>query len=146
MCNGVVHAQSIAHDLPKHLNLRAERNATSNTILHKKPPSQHLARSYPIYKILACYCTAELVQAVVEGEAASDEEYQAALNRIPQTVRNDNPAYFWRMNGLGRRPWETMSWEPSEMDRMLMNRPRLALDGPGPEPDRGPPLSGPDPN
>ncbi|KAF3095935.1 hypothetical protein TWF102_002245 [Orbilia oligospora] len=69
--------------------------------------------------VLGCWCTAVLVQAVVGENRASIEEYQAALNRIPQTVRNDNQGYFWRMNGLGLRPWDTMTWEPSEMDRML---------------------------
>ncbi|KAK6497620.1 hypothetical protein TWF481_012025 [Arthrobotrys musiformis] len=77
--------------------------------------------------VYACYCTAELVQAVVKGNPASIEEYQAALNRIPQTVRNDNPGYFWRMGGLGRRPWDTMTWERSEMDRMLTERPPEAI-------------------
>ncbi|KAF3173415.1 hypothetical protein TWF788_009162 [Orbilia oligospora] len=38
----------------------------------------------------SCWCTAVLVQAVVGENRAPIEEYQAALNRIPQTVRNDN--------------------------------------------------------
>ncbi|KAF3278000.1 hypothetical protein TWF970_004878 [Orbilia oligospora] len=103
--------------------------------------------------VLGCYCTAELVQPVVEGDAATIEEYQAALDRIPQTVRNDNPDYFWRMNGLGRRPWEVMTWVPSEMDIEMAYRPRMAVDGSGPEPEPplvpesepGIPLSGPEP-
>ncbi|KAF3236135.1 hypothetical protein TWF192_011519 [Orbilia oligospora] len=40
--------------------------------------------------VLGCWCTAVLVQAVVGENRAPIEEYQAALNRIPQTVRNDN--------------------------------------------------------
>ncbi|KAF3213244.1 hypothetical protein TWF192_009783 [Orbilia oligospora] len=103
--------------------------------------------------VLGCYCTAELVQPVVEGEAATIEEYQAALDRIPQTVRNDNPDYFWRMNGLGRRPWEVMTWVASEMDIDMAYRPRMAMDGSGrepepplvPESEPGIPLSGPEP-
>ncbi|KAF3282076.1 hypothetical protein TWF970_002017 [Orbilia oligospora] len=73
--------------------------------------------------VLGCWCTAVLVQAVVGENQASIEEYQAALNRIPQTVRNDNQGYFWRMNGLGLRAWDTLTWEPSEMDRMLTSPP-----------------------
>ncbi|KAK6331667.1 hypothetical protein TWF718_002213 [Orbilia javanica] len=56
---------------------------------------------------------------LVYGDPAPIEEYQAALNRIPQTVRNDNPNFFWRMGGLGLRPWNTMTWTPSEMDVAL---------------------------
>ncbi|KAK6506447.1 hypothetical protein TWF506_011357 [Arthrobotrys conoides] len=82
--------------------------------------------------VLACYCTALLVQPSATGQEAPIEEYQAALDRIPQTF----------MRGLKRRPGESMTWVPSEMDRM-MRASRLAQLGSEAEAEL--PLSGPEP-
>ncbi|KAK6524495.1 hypothetical protein TWF281_011402 [Arthrobotrys megalospora] len=80
--------------------------------------------------VFACYCMAELIQPTAIPGEASLQEYQDALNRIPQTVRNGNPNYFWRMHGLGGRPWDVIAWEPSDFDRMVRGPPRRVIDAP----------------
>ncbi|KAK6519721.1 hypothetical protein TWF506_000021 [Arthrobotrys conoides] len=74
--------------------------------------------------VFGCYCTAVLVQPPAGDDPASLREYQAALDRIPQTVRNDNQGYYWNMNGLPRLPWDHMTWAPSEMDTLIRGGPR----------------------
>ncbi|KAK6338515.1 hypothetical protein TWF730_002578 [Orbilia blumenaviensis] len=76
--------------------------------------------------IFGCYCSAILTQPLATVPGATHEDYRNAIERIPQTVRNDNPNFWWRMHGIPdpRRPSENgyIGWgEPAR--RLMFNPP-----------------------
>ncbi|KAK6510236.1 hypothetical protein TWF481_004952 [Arthrobotrys musiformis] len=102
--------------------------------------------------VFACYCTAELIQPIAnmaDFPGATREDFQNALNRIPETIQNDNPHYYWEMHGLAvpRRPWDFMGWPRERAPRPIDQLPPWIANGfDGPfrpyEPEL--PLEGPD--
>ncbi|KAK6524440.1 hypothetical protein TWF281_011348 [Arthrobotrys megalospora] len=56
---------------------------------------------------------ADLIQPEPDPETTR-EEYLHALNSIPYTVRNDNPNYAWRMNGIRSHALDILRWETRE--------------------------------
>ncbi|KAK6517591.1 hypothetical protein TWF281_004241 [Arthrobotrys megalospora] len=71
-----------------------------------------------IFQANRCSIALELIQPTATSQTASRQDYQDALDRIPQTIRNENPNYWWEMHGLAvpRRPWDFMGWsrDPNE--------------------------------
>ncbi|KAK6510254.1 hypothetical protein TWF481_004971 [Arthrobotrys musiformis] len=101
--------------------------------------------------VFACYCTAVLVQPIANMAAfpgATRDDFQDAINRIPETIRNDNPHYWWQMHGLAvpRRPWDFMGWARGPAVRPTDQPPPWLDSGPfRPSAyELDPPLEGPD--
>ncbi|KAF3148512.1 hypothetical protein TWF594_000923 [Orbilia oligospora] len=51
----------------------------------------------------ACFCTVDLIQAVPNSTTATVEDYQAALDRIPESARAMNYNYRWLWGGQSLR-------------------------------------------
>ncbi|KAK6499472.1 hypothetical protein TWF506_004102 [Arthrobotrys conoides] len=75
--------------------------------------------------VLGCYCSAELIQPTANVPGATREDYQDAINRIPETIQNDNPHYWWEMHGLAvpRNPWDLMGWPRGQAPRPIDQEP-----------------------
>ncbi|KAK6506895.1 hypothetical protein TWF481_005353 [Arthrobotrys musiformis] len=60
--------------------------------------------------IYGCYCSARLIQRLPTATGVTADDYQAALDQIPWSVRVDprNIGYWWKnapVNAQGRRAW-----------------------------------------
>ncbi|EGX44615.1 hypothetical protein AOL_s00188g283 [Orbilia oligospora ATCC 24927] len=95
---------------------------------------------------LGCYCTAVLVQPTANIPGATLADFQDAIDRIPETIRNDNPYYWWEMHGLAvpRRPWDLMGWSREQAPpRPVDLEPPWMANNPGRISESEVPLSGP---
>ncbi|KAF3099055.1 hypothetical protein TWF706_006636 [Orbilia oligospora] len=75
------------------------------------------------------------------------EDFQDAINRIPENTRNDNPHYWWEMRGLAfpRRSWDLMGWSHEQAPpRPVDQEPPWIANNLGRTSEPEVPLSGPD--
>ncbi|KAF3905231.1 hypothetical protein ABW21_db0202628 [Orbilia brochopaga] len=60
--------------------------------------------------IYACTCQGRLWQPKTTATHIPIEEYQKAIDNIPETVKSANPDWSWDMDGLPHEPGQRMRW------------------------------------